>query len=167
MNNINLSERVPTVKIRHKGQKEVFTINFSEYKPELHEMVTDEADLGPLKPLSKEEKESLIGSSVQPDSFVVDGKRVSLGKIVAAAHAKTGMSAAEWNALPNDDREGLIAAEVAATVPQEVTGLSVRHNGKRGNAKKWHVVDVNGELVDEQEFDNKEDADAHLETLKK
>lgn len=57
--------------------------------------------------------ESLIGSSVQPAHFTLEGgDQMQLGDVVAEAHKRTGASVAEWNALPDADRESIIQSVV-------------------------------------------------------
>lgn len=57
--------------------------------------------------------QTLHGSNVMPATFEIDGKTVSLGEIVAAAHAKSGLSVDEWNALDDDDRDEKLGDELA------------------------------------------------------
>lgn len=66
-------------------------------------------------PDSQEEQESfLLGSSVQPAVFELKGGEVvPLGAVVAQAHALSGLSVKEFNALPEEEAEALIAAVVA------------------------------------------------------
>ncbi|MCU1030220.1 hypothetical protein JAK53_13140 [Stenotrophomonas maltophilia] len=55
----------------------------------------------------------LLGSSVQPASFELsDGSVLSLGDVVGRAHAASGMSVEDWNALEDSAREALIADTV-------------------------------------------------------
>lgn len=55
----------------------------------------------------------LLGSSVQPSTFEVDGRTVQLGVVVADAHTASGLTVAEWNDLPGELREEHIAKAVA------------------------------------------------------
>ena len=65
----------------------------------------------------EEAPESLLGSSVQPATFTLeDGRIVQLGEAVAEAHLRSGLTAAEWNALPAEEIEALIA-EVVEELP--------------------------------------------------
>lgn len=50
----------------------------------------------------------LLGSSVHPAEFEIEGKRYQLGAIVGKAHADSGLSVAEWNAADEDDRHSAI-----------------------------------------------------------
>lgn len=50
----------------------------------------------------------LLGSSVHPAEFEIEGKRYQLGAIVGKAHADSGLSIAEWNAADEDDRHSAI-----------------------------------------------------------
>ena len=55
----------------------------------------------------------LLGSSVQPASFdLSDGSVLSLGDVVGRAHAASGLSVEDWNALDSNAREALIADTV-------------------------------------------------------
>lgn len=46
----------------------------------------------------------LLGSSVHPATFEINGKTHSLGDVVALAHAGSGLSADDWNALDDEAR---------------------------------------------------------------
>jgi len=63
--------------------------------------------------------ETLLGSSVLASSYEIDGKTVTLGELVGVAHQLSGATAAEWNALPDADREDLIRAELERRLPKE------------------------------------------------
>ncbi len=53
----------------------------------------------------------LLGSSVHPATFDLgDGKTAQLGDVVAQAHELSGMTTAEWNAMPDEARHQLIDA---------------------------------------------------------
>lgn len=56
----------------------------------------------------------LYGSSILPALIEIDGKEVQLGTVVAAAHEASGMTAEDWNAMPEADREKLLADQVEA-----------------------------------------------------
>lgn len=55
---------------------------------------------------------ALVGSSVHPSEFDINGRTYSLGDVVAKAHDATGMSVEDWNALSDDERHDLIDAEL-------------------------------------------------------
>lgn len=61
---------------------------------------------------SETDKQFLLGSSVQPSTFEIDGKTVQLGTVVADAHAASGLTFEEWNDLPGELREEHIAKAV-------------------------------------------------------
>ncbi|WLR90995.1 hypothetical protein [Shinella zoogloeoides] len=63
--------------------------------------------------------ETLLGSSVLASSYEIDGKTVTLGELVGVAHQLSGATAAEWNALPDADREDLIRAELDRRLPKD------------------------------------------------
>ncbi len=56
--------------------------------------------------------QGLLGSSVQPSTFMVGTNEVQLGTVVQSAYAASKMTIAEWNELPAEVREKLIADEV-------------------------------------------------------
>lgn len=59
--------------------------------------------------------ETLIGSSVLPAMVeIAEGKSVQLGHVVARAHKASGLSFADWNGLPEEKREKLLAETVDA-----------------------------------------------------
>ena len=67
----------------------------------------DPDSAGPnLKSISS--ADTLLGSSVHPSSFEIEGTSYTLGEVVALAHADSGLSAEEWNALPEEKRHELI-----------------------------------------------------------
>lgn len=53
--------------------------------------------------------EGLIGSNVQPAQFKVDDLTLTLGDVVTVAHAESGLTVEDWNALEQEDRETRIA----------------------------------------------------------
>lgn len=55
--------------------------------------------------------EILLGGDF-PASFDIHGKTYSLGDVVARAHVESSLSVADWNALPEDERDGKIEAEL-------------------------------------------------------
>ncbi len=56
----------------------------------------------------------LYGSDTLPATFQIDGETVALGTIVAAAFEKSGLSEDAWNALPADERDAKLHAELDA-----------------------------------------------------
>lgn len=54
----------------------------------------------------------LVGSSVHPATFEIGGQTFQLGNVVAMAHTTSGLSVADWNALPDDERHDRIDAEL-------------------------------------------------------
>jgi hypothetical protein len=54
----------------------------------------------------------LYGSNVQPSTFEVDGAQVQLGTVVADAFTASGLTAEDWNLLPDEVREQRIAEAV-------------------------------------------------------
>ena len=70
------------------------------------------AAVPPAPPAKTEAAAVLNGSSVHPAQFEIGDKTVSLGEVVAAAHARSGMTAEAWNELPEETRHELIDAEL-------------------------------------------------------
>ncbi|UXB33939.1 hypothetical protein K7564_09045 [Stenotrophomonas maltophilia] len=69
--------------------------------------------VGALSLMADTPPPSLLGSSVQPESFELsDGNVLSLGDVVGRAHAVSGLSVEDWNALEDSAREALIAETV-------------------------------------------------------
>jgi hypothetical protein len=67
--------------------------------------VIDGAVLGPT--------DTLVGSNILPSLVDVGGEQaIPLGDVVKAAHALSGLSVEAWNALPDDERETLLASAV-------------------------------------------------------
>lgn len=55
--------------------------------------------------------ESLLGSSVLPSMVEIGaGLQIQLGTLVARSHEESGLSIQEWNALPEAEREALLAS---------------------------------------------------------
>lgn len=60
-----------------------------------------------------DQSEALLGSDTLPATFeIAEGKTVTLGDVVAAAQAKSGLDVEEWNLNDAEDRDNLIVAEV-------------------------------------------------------
>lgn len=55
--------------------------------------------------------EILLGGDF-PASFDIHGKTYALGDVVARAHEASGLTVEAWNALPEDERDGKIEAEL-------------------------------------------------------
>lgn len=110
-----MNDVVPTVKI--KTANGPVEINLSDFVPGTHELA-DAADLPPLQPVAEPQVDPLYGSSIQPATWTLDnGDVLQLGTVVAEAHARSGLSVAEWNALPQEIREEKIAEVVNEIVP--------------------------------------------------
>lgn len=57
--------------------------------------------------------DTLIGTNILPALIeIASGKEIPLGDLVAKAHANSGHSLEEWNALPEADRDALLTAMV-------------------------------------------------------
>lgn len=59
----------------------------------------------PQAPVVKE-PETLLGSDTQLSELDINGETVPLGEIVQLAFEDSGLTVAEWNAQPDQDREG-------------------------------------------------------------
>lgn len=61
------------------------------------------------KPKEDETPQGLHGTNSLPAMVdLAPGKSVQLGEIVMAAHVQSGLSAKDWNALPQTDRDNLL-----------------------------------------------------------
>lgn len=78
-----------------------------------------------------------------PASFDIHGKTYSLGDVVAAAHEASGLTFEAWNALPEDERDGKIEAELdridaageqAASTEDERAALVAQYTALYGEA---------------------------------
>lgn len=65
---------------------------------------------GQLKEVKR--TEVLLGSSVHPATFEINGKTYALGDVVAGAHKESGLSVDEWNALGDENRHSRIDAQL-------------------------------------------------------
>ncbi|MGE6741723.1 hypothetical protein ACQKGC_15730 [Allorhizobium pseudoryzae] len=83
---------------------------------------------------SSDAVETLLGSSVLP-SLVDIGldAPVQLGEVVMAAHAESGLTIADWNALPDAEREKLLA-EALENMKAAVAAGAVNENTEGGSA---------------------------------
>lgn len=61
----------------------------------------------------------LKGSTVHPATFDIKGEQVSIEDVIAVAHEESGMTTAEWNAMPDEARAGLIDAILDAMAGEE------------------------------------------------
>lgn len=99
-------------------------------------------------PLPKEPPiEVLVGSSVHPATFEINGKSYTLGDVVAAAHTASGLAVEEWNALPDEDRHTRIDAELdklaAGDPAAEMVELKAAYTAKFGKAPH-HAMKADG-----------------------
>ncbi len=110
-----------------------------------------DAGTGDAEPSSQPnpDDEYLLGSSVQPAEFNVDpalnegNPIVQLGTVVAIAHTRSGLSAKDWNALPEEDREAAIADVVADLPPPPAPAVdSEIKTTETGAAPETHAVDA-------------------------
>lgn len=63
---------------------------------------------GRLRPQARAVVETLHGSNTLASTFEIGGKTVQLGDLVAKAYKRSGLEVAQWNALPDAERDGLI-----------------------------------------------------------
>lgn len=85
----------------------------------------------PDAPVGDPDNIALLGSSMHPATFDINGKTYALGDIVSRAFADSGLTAENWNELPDDTRatkidivldgieDGEIVLEVPAAQPVE------------------------------------------------
>lgn len=87
-------------------QDRLLTIGYTIYRPGQ----TQKATVPPAEkpPLSA----TLLGSSVHPDTFEMGGKAITLGDVVNAAFARSGMSMDDWNMQADPDRHAMIDEEL-------------------------------------------------------
>ena len=64
----------------------------------------------------------LKGSTVHPATFEIKGEQVSIDDVVATAHDISGMTTAEWNAMPDEARHSLIDATLDAMSGEQEEG---------------------------------------------
>lgn len=70
----------------------------------------------------------LLGSNVLPAMIeIAPGNEAQLGAVVSRAHKESGLSVADWNALPNEDRETRLAATVDAMRAEAASPASIDH----------------------------------------
>lgn len=83
-------------------------------EPTVQEAAADPAVLPEVVPevVPEVPPEVLLGSSVQPALIEVGDRTIQLGELVAAAHVRSGLSVQEWNDLPLNDREFMLADEL-------------------------------------------------------
>jgi hypothetical protein len=83
---------------------------------------------------SSDAVETLLGSSVLPSLIDIGlDAPVLLGQIVMAAHAESGLTIADWNALPDTEREKLLA-EAVENMKAAVAAGAVNKNTEGGSA---------------------------------
>lgn len=92
------------------------------------------------KPAEKKEAdEVLLGSDNFDASFEIHGATYSLGEVVAMAHTTSGLSVADWNELPVEERDAIIEAELdaldaAGPAPVlDLEALKAEYKEKTGN----------------------------------
>lgn len=73
----------------------------------------------------QEGAQTLVGSSVHPSEFEIYGTTYALGDVVAKAHAASGLSGDDWNALPDEERHSLIDDELDKLAAADVNGDGV------------------------------------------
>jgi hypothetical protein len=97
----------------------------------------------PLPDVSPAFASSVLLGGDFPASFDIHGKTYALGDVVAAAHESSGLTVEAWNALPVDERDGKIEAELdriaaageqAASTEDERTALVDQYTKLYGEA---------------------------------
>jgi hypothetical protein len=124
---------VPVVKVKsdepgHAKSGGFVEINASQYDPTRHTLMPGETNPitgatdgkpGKFTKPPKAKGPELSASEKEPFNkpvVVNGGKPFSVAEIVASAHAKSGMSADDWNALADGDRFVLLETELKARV---------------------------------------------------
>lgn len=121
---IDHQDIVKTVRIHVKpsdGNPEgICEINASDYDEKKHKLVDGEQTSLDLTDGDKGGS-SIVGSGkfdAMLDVGAVDEKKqpvlMALGVVVGLAHSDSGKTISEWNALPEDSRDALIAGKLAA-----------------------------------------------------
>lgn len=64
----------------------------------------------------------LKGSTVHPATFDINGEQISIEDVIATAHEISGMTTAEWNAMPDEARHSLIDASLDAMSGEQEEG---------------------------------------------
>jgi hypothetical protein len=86
----------------------------------------------------------LLGSNVQPNEVMIGGELKLLGFAVEAAFTDSGLTAEEWNELPDDDREARIAAVIDLVAGDgEFVFDPEKHNIEREGKEYWIADDEN------------------------
>lgn len=81
-------------------------------KAELNKEIEERAKQQPI--LAPVDDGVLKGSTVHLATFTIKGEQVSIEDVIADAHEMSGMTTAEWNAMPDDARHDLIDAALDA-----------------------------------------------------
>jgi hypothetical protein len=100
-------------KFRAVQNQKIRGVFYPAGSPDAFELTKEEAEqLGDNVELVVDEA-TLYGSSVLPAMIAIaEGKEVQLGEVVAAAHTRSGLTAAKWNKLAEGKREALLTAEI-------------------------------------------------------
>lgn len=113
------------------------------------------APAAPKAPASKDVPPALFGSSVHPTSFEINGNTLSLGDVVRSAHAASGLSIEDWNALSEDDRHNRIDAELdrlagGQSDEEDIAALNEAYKAKFGRAPHhtWSADTIKAKLAE-------------------
>lgn len=111
--------------------------------------------LAPVQPAPT--TDILLGSSVHPASFDINGKTYALGDIVALAQAGSGLDAKEWNELEDESRADLIDEQLdklnggdgEPDQSEERAALAAEYREKFGKAPhgKWNAAKIREQLA--------------------
>lgn len=91
----------------------------------------------PVVPVDDGEPPALLGSSLHPATFDINGKTYTLVEVIALAHKDSGLDAQEWNELEESTRADLIdeALDKLNTAPaDERADLIEQYKAKFGRA---------------------------------
>lgn len=102
----------------------------------------------------------LLGSSVHPATFNINGKTYALGDVVALAQAATGLNVAEWNELDDASRADMIDEQLellnadtsgdgVVDPSEERAALAAQYRDKFDKAPhgKWTIERIREELA--------------------
>jgi hypothetical protein len=82
----------------------------------------------------------LLGSSVHPATFDINGKTYALGDIVQRAFADSGLTAENWNDLPEDTRATKIDIVLDGIEDGEIT-IDAAHEGQPVTNERAELVE--------------------------
>lgn len=107
---------------------------------------------------------SLLGSSVLPSLILIGDSELQLGEVVAAAHADSGLSVAEWNALPEGEIDKILDLWIENKRQQEALRVTTEQEKKALEAEREALEAEKAELEKERAQLVEEKAKVEAET---